>query len=475
MALAKRSRLGQVVGLPPTQRAAAVEALREAFPIRFQPAYCPYMPEPKQAVLLALNDLEVFFGGAAGPGKSTALLMAALQYVDVPGYAALLLRRTYSDLALPGALMDMAFDWFERTPAKWNAALKTWSFPGGGTITFGHLEHEHQKRRYAGAEFQFVGFDELTQFTETQYTFLFSRLRKPRFSHGLSSDGLGIADVPLRMRSASNPGGPGHQWVKKRLVDPKTREDGSRFIPALMSENPHLDQESYEQSLAQLGRTERRRLMRGDWGARDDGVMFHRDWFPIIKPFEMPYPEWRFVRYWDLASTAVSQSAPDPDWTVGLRYAFRPSTGEFVITDIRRMRTTPHQVKQAIQAAAERDGRETMIRIEQEPGSAGVNVVDMYKRELPDRMVAGHRPTGPKDVRAQVAASKAENGLISLFDGRWVEPFLDELEDFMSESMVHDDQVDALSGAHDCVVKVAPLRSSSAATVRVPSAIGGRR
>jgi len=94
--------------------------------------------------------------------------MAALQYVDVPGYAAILFRRTFRDLALPGALMDRAGEWLGGTDAHWDAQNATWRFPSGATLSFGYLEHEQDKYRYQSAEFQFCGFDELAQFAESQ-------------------------------------------------------------------------------------------------------------------------------------------------------------------------------------------------------------------------------------------------------------------------------------------------------------------
>ena len=128
--------------------------------------------------------MEVFYGGAAGGGKSEAILLAALQYVDVPGYAAIIFRRTFADLALPGALMDRAKDWLMDVPGvKWIPATKTFEFHTGAgrppaRITFAYLAHENDKYRYKSAEFQFIAFDELTQFTEAEYTYLFSRLRR---------------------------------------------------------------------------------------------------------------------------------------------------------------------------------------------------------------------------------------------------------------------------------------------------------
>ena len=105
------------------QRVAVIEA-------RTSPAsFIPQAPTAKQAEFLAFDGLEALYGGAAGGGKSSALLMAALQYVHVPGYAALILRRTYADLSLPGAIMDRAHEWLQGTGATWNGTEKRWTFP----------------------------------------------------------------------------------------------------------------------------------------------------------------------------------------------------------------------------------------------------------------------------------------------------------------------------------------------------------
>ena len=166
--------------------------------------------------------------------------MAALAYVDVPGYRALLFRRSFPDLNLPGALMDRAREWLGGSAARWNAHDHVWTFPSGASLTFGYLENENNKYRYQSAELQYIGFDELTQFAESQYLYLFSRLRR-----------LAGSAVPLRMRAASNPGGPGHEWVRARFVD--APPDGGRlFIPARLADNPHLDRDTYMHNLHEL-------------------------------------------------------------------------------------------------------------------------------------------------------------------------------------------------------------------------------
>lgn len=193
--------------------------------------------------------------------------MAALQYVDVPGYAAILFRRTYADLSKPGALMDRAAEWLRGTDARWNEQKKQWRFPSGAVLTFGHLEHETDKFEYQGSEVQFCGFDELTQFSATQYAYLQSRLRRT----------LKLGSIPLRMRAASNPGGVGHVWVRHRFLV-SGRAAGRAFVPARLEDNPHLDREEYERSLAELDPVTRAQLRRGDWSIRDKDNALVPEW-----------------------------------------------------------------------------------------------------------------------------------------------------------------------------------------------------
>ena len=237
--------------------------------------YTTIPPSPKQAAFLALTCREALYGGAAGGGKSIALMEAALQFVDVPGYNALLLRRTLADLKLGDSLIPISKQMLSNTDARWNGQDYKWTFPSGAVLQFGYLRNPGDELRYQGAQFQFVGFDELTQFPdEDQYLYLQSRLRRPKMDRdsmlklkGESPDGLTLADIPLRIRGATNPGGPGSHWVKRRFVDPETRI--APFLPSLMRDNPGLDPVEYAESLAALSEVERRRLEHGDWEAMD--------------------------------------------------------------------------------------------------------------------------------------------------------------------------------------------------------------
>jgi len=402
--------------------------------------YIPHAPTPKQTAFLLLDNKEAFYGGAAGGGKSDALLMAALQYVDIRGYRALLLRRTFQDLSLPGALMDRMKEWMSpwiwRKEVTWIEKEKTFLFPSGATITFGYLESENDKYRYQSAEFQFIGFDELTQFTETQYTYMFSRLR--RLAHA--------KDVPLRMRSASNPDGTGLEWVKQRFIVEGLNK-GRIFIPASLDDNPYLDQEQYEESLAELDPITRERLRHGNWEVRETGKLFNRDWFSTIQWHELP-AYMRKVRYWDLAASdepKANQKQTDPDYTASVLLG--EWRGMYYILDVKRFRMTPEATELKILQTAQQDGFDVPIWFEEEPGSAGKHLIDYYARNvLKGYTVRGNRETGSKALRANPVSSAAERGYVKLLEAPWNSTLLDELVMFPTKDY-HDDQVDALSGA----------------------------
>lgn len=502
---------------------------------RFAPGgYIPHVPHPPQQAFLLLNHVpEVFYGGAAGGGKSDAVLMAALQYVDVPDYSALIIRRTYEDLALPGAIMDRATDWLSRTDAHKLDKGKLWEFPTNGnpaTLRFGYAQSFADIYRYQSAEFQYIGFDELTHFEERTYRYMFSRLRGPALpcvncGHGTSQpagefrqhdedhdycecghehepryrcgepdivtgdvcsceeyrpvgcpcvdpepdrtmlaasdDGTTLADVPLRQRSGSNPGGVGHQWVRSRFVDPETRAPKALFVPAKLRDNPSLDRKAYRASLQHLTLVERQRLEAGDWDAVDEGTVFQRTWFRIID--ECP-SDLRWVRYWDMAATAVRGSGPsaqkkkhDPDWTVGALVGISDQ-GQWFIRNIHRFRKSSFETSKEMEQTAKLDGRRIMIRWEEEGGASGKNDSDTKRRGIFVGYDAdGLRPTLSKEERARPVATAAQAGNVFILDAPWNREFLDEVAAFPTDG-IHDDQIDAVSGAFDALLNARRAR-----------------
>lgn len=225
--------------------------------------YCPLYwlnpgITPKQALYLLLDVPEAFYGGAAGGGKSAALLMGALQYVDVPGYHALILRRTFKQLTKGDALIPLSHEWLSNTDARWNAQDHKWTFPSGATVEFGHVEHEDSKYDYQGAAYHYMGFDELSQFSESAYEYIaFSRQRR--------RTDMAAMGIPVRTRATSNPGGIGHGWVKRRFLT--ERSEDVVFIFAKLRDNPGLDADDYEKRLLKLSPALASQLLDGNWDA----------------------------------------------------------------------------------------------------------------------------------------------------------------------------------------------------------------
>jgi predicted phage terminase large subunit-like protein len=331
--------------------------------------------------------------------------------------------------------MDRSKEWLAGTDAKFNSLENTWYFPSGAKIAFGYLDTENDKYRYQGAEFQLVGFDEVTQFTEDQYRYLFSRLRRLKDSY-----------IPLRMRGASNPGGVGHDWVKRRFII-EGQEYNRVFIPAKLQENPYLDQQGYINSLSELDPVTRRQYLEGDWNARHGGSIFKREKFTIIN--QAPADFEAVVRYWDKAATKPKEGK-DPDYTVGALIGIRK--GQYYILDIQRLREAPSGVQARIRQTAVTDfarfGGKLRICMEQEPGSSGVESIDFYTREvLVGYPFYGIKTTGSKAERAAPFSSAVDAENVFLTEAVWNTAFLDEAEAFPNGG--HDDQIDAASGAFE--------------------------
>lgn len=401
-----------------------------------EPEYCPEEPSLTQKVFLRTYALEALFGGAAGGGKSSALLMSALQYVDVPGYSAILFRRTFADLSLPGALMDRFRSWSTQyDDIHWNANSYVATFPSGARISFGYLNNTNDYLRYKGSEFQFIGMDEVTEIRESDYRYLFSRLRRPASGP--------LSQVPLRMRAASNPA---PNWVRQRFIV-EGREYGRIFVPSRLTDNPGIDADSYRQALSVLDPVERRRLEEGDWWSTTLGTLFERSDFVIIDPHEVPQvtSSARAVRFWDLAATEPHAGNPDPDWTVGTLMLF--DQGIAYILDVRKIRAKGDKVEQLIAQTAMEDGHRVSIRMEQEPGSSGKALIDQYARYIvPGYDLMGIRSSGDKLTRARPFAAAVANGNVRLVRGSWLTEWLDEFSSF-PEAANHDDQVDSAVGA----------------------------
>jgi hypothetical protein len=246
-----------------------------------------FMPnEGPQTDFLAAPEKDVLYGGAAGGGKSFAMLIDPLRHCHLKAHRALILRRTMPELR---ELIDKARELYPKAfpGAKFREVEKVWTFPSGAKVEFGFLERDADVYRYQGQSYSWIGFDEITHLpTEFGWNYLASRLR--------TTD----PNIKTYLRCTANPGGVGAHWVKKRYVEPSDNNksfkgsDGltRKFIPARLLDNPYLAKDGeYEKMLLSLPPTQRRQLLEGNWDIAEGAAFteFDSD-IHVIVPFGLP-------------------------------------------------------------------------------------------------------------------------------------------------------------------------------------------
>ena len=380
-----------------------------------------------------------------------ATLAAAAQYVDVPGYAALMLRENFADLNHPESWIPLSKSWWMNTGARWHSSERRWTFPSGATITFGYLERDDDVYQYDTAAFQMIGIDELTQHTEKRYTFMFGRLRRPKEGP--------LSRVPIRMRTGSNPGNKGHAWVKRRFIDPQTREPGAVFVSAKLEDNPHIDADEYrKKSLSKLDPITRAQREKGDWDAHEGG-RFKREWFKRWERWGGGYRvraangEWRYIERLKFVFQTCDPAASEKktaDWTVLSTWGLTDRWELFWLDCCRWQKEIP-DLPGLIEAEYKR-WQPKFVAIERVGANSAV-----YQLCLRLRMFV--KPLDPlgqdKLVRATSAMVLAETGRLYLPQtglAAWLDDAETELTLFTGDPKkdAHDDIVDTLSYAAAC-------------------------
>lgn len=255
--------------------------------------------EGKQESFTRRFEDVVLFGGAKGGGKSDVLLFEGLRQIHHPRYKALILRRTFPQLQ---ELIDRAQAIFPTLGAKWQGDTHRFVFPSGAIYKFGHCQHEEDKQNYNGHEYQYIAFDQLEQFTETQFSYICAQNR------------TSAPDLRCYIRASANPGGIGHNWVKRVFIDGK---DDSKtytqvfslpgggsvsktfcFIKSTIYDNKILlkNNPQYLSTLMGLPEKMRKAFLEGDWDVFEG--QFFAEWdnaIHVVKPFAIP-EDWRKYR-----------------------------------------------------------------------------------------------------------------------------------------------------------------------------------
>jgi predicted phage terminase large subunit-like protein len=447
-------------------------------------------PGPQKIFLSSKADIAIY-GGAAGGGKTFALLLEPLRYVTTnPKFSAIFFRRTTTQILNPGGLWDEATRLYPLVGARPRLGSLEWIWPNGGKIKMAHLEHEQSKQNYQGAQVALLSFDELCHFTESQFWYLASRNRS-------------MSGVRGYIRATCNPDA--DSWVADFIswwIDQKTgfpieeragvvrwllrnsdtlywadsREElvaqwrdkipeedllpkSVTFIPATLDDNKALMKAdpSYRASLLALGTVERERLLRGNWKIRPAaGLYFQRNWVKVV---DSAPPDTKWVRGWDLAATKETESN-DPDYTESVLIG--RSGDNFYIGDHTYMRGSPGEVKAFVKRTAIADkeaGRDVLISLPQDPGQAGKSQAADFANTLlgfrfrcsvESRSTTNGSGLTPVAKSAKISrfgpfSAQAESGSVFCVKGPWNIEFLERLEAFPEAN--HDDTADATSRA----------------------------
>lgn len=425
-------------------------------------------PGPQEEFLSSPADI-VIYGGAAGGGKSYALLLEASRHIANPGYRAILFRRTTPQLTNSGGLWDTSTQLFPLMDGHPRNQKLRWDFPSGSMIKMSQLEYDNTAKEHDGAQYAFIGFDELIHFTEFQFFYLLSRNRS-------------TCGVRPYIRATTNPtpredpvggwvrnliewwidenGDPIQErcgvvryfyrenskviWVDKDWRSPEGDEPRSlTFIFARLKDNKILmdNDPGYRSNLNALDHVQRERLKNGNWNANYNNGMFKMPWFKFVD--RLPPTAQKF-RYWDRAATEPTPRNPNPDWTAGALGCIH--NGELYIGDMVHFRGSPAENEEMISATASMDGTGTIFGLEQEPGSSGKDTVFRYITNVLRGFTAyADLPSGDKIERAKPWCALAEQGHVYLVRGPWNQDFINEAVAFPFGKR---DQVDAVSGLY---------------------------
>lgn len=430
---------------------------------------------PQERFLSTSADIAIY-GGAAGGGKTFALLMEPLRYVNTQDYRAVIFRRNYNQIAVSGGLWEESVSIYGGIKGARSAKSPKyhWSFSDKASLNFDYLGRDEDLQKWQGSQITFIGFDELTHFTEKQFFYMLSRNRS-------------TCGVKPYVRATCNPDA--DSWVAKLIewwIDPETGypmkersgklrymarinetliwgdtksevisqgADPSKiksvtFIASTLQDNKMLmlQDPSYLANLEALPLVERERLLHGNWKIKSAaGLFFKRTQLGNILG-TLPKDIRMFVRAWDFAATSEDEDG-DPAYTAGVLMG-RRADGRFVVIDVINVRLAAGDVRKIVKQSAILDTSRygnVHIRIPQDPGQAGKAQAQSYITMLAGYSVKALLVSGDKETRAEPVAAQWQAGNFDLMTGSWNEEYLSQMENFPKSK--YKDMVDATSDA----------------------------
>lgn len=412
---------------------------------------------PQEAFLASPADI-VIYGGAAGGGKTYAILMEPLRHIQNKDFGAVIFRRESVQIMNEGGLWDTAMGLYPLLGGAPRALPKpTFKFSSGARVTFAHLNLESDVLGWQGAQVPLICFDELTHFTRSQFFYMLSRNRstcgvRPYVRATCNPDadswvaeliawwidqasGLPIAERSGVVRwfvRVSESIKWGNSPDELAAIHGVAREDckSLTFIAASIYDNRALLQADpgYLANLKAMSRVERERLLVGNWKIKPaSGMYFKRHEVTMIDA--IPSDVVRWVRAWDFAATEPGDGNEDPDWTAGLKMGLRRN-GRFVISHLVHERKKAARVREIVKATAQQDGTSVRVVVPEDPGQAGKDQAQSYVTMLAGWPVARRRPGADKLTRAEPFAAQWQAGMVDVVRGAWNEELFYELEAF---------------------------------------------
>lgn len=432
---------------------------------------------PQETFLASPADIAIY-GGAAGGGKTWALLLEPLRHVGNKDFGAVFFRRSTVQVRNEGGLWDESTKLYPDLGGAPKEHVLSWAFPSGASVSMAHLEHDKTVLNYQGSQIPLILFDELTHFSQKQFWYMLSRNRSmsgvrpyvratcnpdadswvaqfiewwidqntglpiPERSGALRwfvriNDALKWADTPEELE-AKHPGIPPKSvtFIAASLTDNK----------ALMDADP-----GYMANLLALPKVDRERLLGGNWKIRPaSGLLFKRSWVRVV---DAAPTDLRIVRGWDLAGTPKTEDN-DPDWTAGTKLGVSKSTGRYIVLHHVRDRDTPHKVEALIANTASQDGKGVEISLPQDPGQAGKSQVATLIRMLTGYTARATPETGDKQTRFGPFSAQCEAGNVDVLRGAWNDEWFDNLEAFPDGA--HDDDADSTARAFNSLSLAPP-------------------